>query len=194
MAEGRREVPRCLDVEFEKRVEQPEQTCEDPVVASKCIRMAAGKLRLTQQGRGKRGGPNPHMMVHVQNADPAAKPDISFDLDYMMESLVQGRGDWVYEKTWPAAEAGLAKAQLMMGILYQLGIGVEQNGQEAVRFYRAAAAQNNPLAWRNLATLYLLGLAGVGLDKAEAHRCFSQARLLETEQMAREQGWEQTVH
>jgi hypothetical protein len=71
----------------------------------------------------------------------------------------------------------------MMGILCQLGIGVRQDGPEALKWYRLAAEQNDALAWKNLGTLYLVGLAGVAVDKAEAHYCFSRARAIEIEQM-----------
>ncbi len=103
-----------------------------------------------------------------------------------MDALIQGRGAWVYQNTRFAAESGSAKAQLMMGILYQIGAGVSQSGYEAVRFYRMAADQGDGLAWRNLGTLYLLGLAGIAVDKSEAHRCFLRAKMIETEQRAKE--------
>jgi uncharacterized protein len=99
-----------------------------------------------------------------------------------MEALVQGEGEWVHGETRPFAEAGLLKAQLMMGILYQLGIGVAQDGLTALKWYRLAAEQNDALAWKNMGTLYLIGLAGVTVDKAEAHYCFSRARAIEMEQ------------
>jgi TPR repeat protein len=54
---------------------------------------------------------------------------------------------------------------------------------EALKWYRLAAEQNSALAWKNLGTLYLVGLAGVTVDKAEAHYCFSRARAIEIEQM-----------
>jgi TPR repeat protein len=125
---------------------------------------------------------------------PPSEPDSAYDLDGMIEALVQGRGEWVYGKTLPLAEAGFLKAQLMMGILYQLGIGVAQDGMQAVRWYRLAAEQNDALAWKNLGTLYLLGLAGVPVDKAEAHHCFSRARTLELAQMAHEFTLDGTIH
>ena len=104
----------------------------------------------------------------------------------MMEALIQGKGPWVFEQTRPLAESGAVKAQLMMGILHQIGAGVEQSGLEAIRYYRLAAEQGEVLAWRNLGTLYLLGLAGVDVDKSEAHDCFARARFLEMEQTARQ--------
>ena len=109
-------------------------------------------------------------------------PSAAYDLDFMMEALVQGKGAWVHAETLPLANAGFLKAQLMMGILYQLGIGVRQNGQEALKWYRLAAEQNDALAWKNMGTLFLLGLAGVKTDKAQALYCFSRARAIEIEQ------------
>lgn len=118
----------------------------------------------------------------------------AFDLDEMLHALVEGRGEWVRAVTGPYADAGVAKAQLVMGILYQVGLGVEQNGDQAVRFYREAARQNEPLAWKNLGTIYLLGLAGVPIDKAEARRCFSHAKAAEVMEAAGEYAWKPTVH
>jgi len=109
-------------------------------------------------------------------------PSATYDLDFMMEALVQGKGEWVRTETLPLAEAGFLKAQLMMGILYQLGIGVRQDGQEALKWYRLAAEQNDALAWKNMGTLFLLGLAEVEVDKAQALYCFSRARAIEIDQ------------
>jgi hypothetical protein len=49
----------------------------------------------------------------------------------------------------------------MIGLLYQFGAGMPQDGGEAVRWYRKAAAQHNPIAWCNLGTIYDSGLLGV---------------------------------
>ena len=132
-------------------------------------------------------------MVDVTFAAPTDGSG-SYDLDRMMEALVQGHGPWVHAQTRPLAEAGLAQAQLVMGILYQLGIGVAQDGSRAVYWYTLAAAQNNALAWKNLGTLYLLGLAGVAVDKTEAHHCFSRANMLELAESAHSFNLDQTVH
>ncbi len=125
------------------------------------------------------------MIEHV-NTPGTSSPDPPFDLDGLMDALLQGRGQWVYQMARPAAEAGLVKAQLLLGIQFQIGAGVTQDGQQAVHYYRLAAAQGDVLAWRNLGTLYLLGLAGVEVDKAEAHRCFASAHLVETRDKAKE--------
>lgn len=112
----------------------------------------------------------------------------------MMQALVQGKGDWVHTKTRVLAEGGHPKAQLVMGILCQLGIGTAQNGREAIKWYRLAGEQNDVLAWKNLGTLYLLGLAGVAIDKTEAYRCLSRAKALESDQNADRLTEERTIH
>lgn len=101
---------------------------------------------------------------------------VSYDVDSMTESLLKGQGDWVYQVTLPFAEGGFSDAQVMMGVLYETGIGVPRNGQQAVSWYRRAAAQGNPIAWSNLGTIYLLGLPDVPPDRKEAAHCFARAR------------------
>ena len=118
----------------------------------------------------------------------------AFNLDEMLQALVEGRGEWVSTVTRPYAEAGVAKAQLVMGILYQVGLGVAQDCDSAIRFYREAAKQNEPLAWKNLGTIYLLGLAGIPISKAEARRCFANAKAAEAMQSATVFALDSTVH
>jgi TPR repeat protein len=49
-----------------------------------------------------------------------------------------------------AAEQGLANAQLNLGSLYERGEGVEQNPQQAEKWYRLAAAQGSEEAQERL--------------------------------------------
>ncbi len=74
----------------------------------------------------------------------------------------------------PLAEQGLADAQLILGDLYQRGLGVSQNQAEAARWYRAAAEQGLTLAQFNLGLMYRYG-SGVRQDLIEAHAWLSIA-------------------
>ena len=47
----------------------------------------------------------------------------------------------------------------MIGCLYQFGAGVPQDGSEAVRWYRKAAAQDHPIAWCNVIWVSFMCLA-----------------------------------
>jgi TPR repeat protein len=53
----------------------------------------------------------------------------------------------------PYATAGEADAQVQMGLLYSLGLGVVSDPDEAERWLMEAAEQDHPLAWNNLGTL-----------------------------------------
>jgi uncharacterized protein len=67
----------------------------------------------------------------------------------------------------PEAERGQAKAQYLVGRMYEDGFGVEQNYGEAARWYRAAAEQGDPLAQHALSVFYAVGW-GIAADPAES--------------------------
>jgi TPR repeat protein len=67
-----------------------------------------------------------------------------------------------------AAAQGNAKAQLNLGISYDMGEGVAQDYAEAVRWYKLAAAQGNAVAQYNLGTSYGKG-QGVVQNYMRAH-------------------------
>lgn len=65
------------------------------------------------------------------------------------------------------AKRGDAKSQFDLGRAYEAGTGVEQNDDQAVKWYRAAATQDYAPAENRLGVMYSLG-RGVNRDKAEA--------------------------
>jgi uncharacterized protein len=74
----------------------------------------------------------------------------------------------------PLAEDGHADAQFILGLMYELGQGVIQDYDEAIEWYRLAAAQGNANAQFNLAVIYYLG-AGVAPDDKEAAQWYGLA-------------------
>lgn len=60
----------------------------------------------------------------------------------------------------PLANAGDAVAQNMMGILYENGLGVPEDGFRAAGYYQAAVDQDLPQALNNLSDHYLDGWEG----------------------------------
>ena len=101
-----------------------------------------------------------------------------YDSKAMIQSLLRGEKEVVYCTALKFANAGVADAQVMMGVLYETGMGVPKSGVSAINWYRKAAAQDHPIAWSNLGTIYLLGLDDVARDKKEAARCYARARAL----------------
>ena len=79
-------------------------------------------------------------------------------------------GDYVtavheYKK---AAEQGDISAQIMLGLMYDLGEGVLKDDKEAVKWFRLAAEQGDADAQSNLGNMYHNG-RGVLQDNVYAH-------------------------
>ena len=65
------------------------------------------------------------------------------------------------------AEQGDVGAQLILGSMYDIGLGVPQDYTEAVKWYRMAAEEGNAKAQSKLGSMYDIGL-GVAQDYMEA--------------------------
>ena len=78
-------------------------------------------------------------------------------------------------KLWlPLAEQGNEDAQFNLGVMYDDGRGVKQDGFEAVKWYRKAAEQGHAKAQFILGGLYLLG-EGVQVNKSLAKEWLGKA-------------------
>lgn len=73
-----------------------------------------------------------------------------------------------------AAEQGDASAQFKLGLMYDHGYGVPEDGAEAVRWYRMAAEQGHVPAQNNLGVMYAGG-EGVPEDNVQAYAWYSIA-------------------
>jgi hypothetical protein len=73
-----------------------------------------------------------------------------------------------------AAERGDTDAQLRLAIMYANGSSVDQNDEQAARWFRAAAEQGSAQAQNELGLLYRSG-HGVALDKAVAVQWWKKA-------------------
>jgi TPR repeat protein len=76
----------------------------------------------------------------------------------------------------PLAEKENAEAQCIIGNIYHLGLSVERNILEAIKWYIKAAENGNAVAANNLAGIYLSGDEGVAVNQAEADKWFEIAR------------------
>ena len=74
----------------------------------------------------------------------------------------------------PLAERGGATAQYYAGALYEAGLGIEQSYDQAVKWYRKAAAQGSVKAQFHLGLLHEIG-EGVGKDHARAVEWYLRA-------------------
>ena len=90
--------------------------------------------------------------------------------------MAQRNGDYAaaFRACKADADAGDARCQNDLGVLYERGLGVAADPLEAIRLYRLAAAQGLAAAEENLAAAYQFG-RGVPKDEAEAARWYSLA-------------------
>ena len=72
-----------------------------------------------------------------------------------LEKIETGDYQEAFELLIPYAEAGDPVACSKVGVLYQLGLGVQRDIEKAIKFLTTAAEKGNGEAAHNLGTLYL---------------------------------------
>lgn len=75
----------------------------------------------------------------------------------------------------PLAQQGDAEAQCLIANMHHLGLGVERNIAEAIKWYTKSAAQDYAIASNNLAGIYATGSDGVEKDLELAQKLYRQA-------------------
>lgn len=100
-----------------------------------------------------------------------------------MSTLDRGRAaiaeqDYVsaFEIFLHLAEGGDSEAQAEVGVMYQLGMGVEPNFQEAERWLLMAAESGRADSAHNLGTLYSVGSPEHPPDKTKAIHWYLRGR------------------
>lgn len=99
-----------------------------------------------------------------------------------MPNLAQGiaafeAGDYTiaFKILKPIANRGEPEAQCIIANIYHLGLGLERNILEAVKWYKKSAEQGYGLASNNLAGIFLIGDDGIEVDQAEAEQWYKKA-------------------
>lgn len=76
-------------------------------------------------------------------------------LEYGLGKIDAGDYEDAFKILLPYAEDGKIDACSKVGVLYQLGLGVDRNITKAINYLNTAAEQGNGEAAHNLGTLYL---------------------------------------
>lgn len=91
-----------------------------------------------------------------------------------MVALINSDNKKGLEKVREIANSGNADAQLLVGIMYQMGVGGEEHQSDAAYYFRMAAEQGLASAQTNLGKCYLAG-EGVHEDDKKAFEWFEKA-------------------
>ena len=111
--------------------------------------------------------------------DVAGKRDHSLALFKLAEHFFElAENDSCLKKGFDAchrsAELGLVEAQFNLGVMFEDGLGTEQNFKKAATWYHRAATSGDERAMNNLGNMYWHG-RGVRKDKLKAENLFALA-------------------
>ena len=76
----------------------------------------------------------------------------------------------------PIAERGDAEAQCIVANMYHLGLGLEKDVLEAVKWYKKSAEQGYCVASNNLAEIFAIGDRDIATDRTEAEKWYQKAK------------------
>lgn len=96
------------------------------------------------------------------------------DLSKGLKAYQSADYEKAYELWKPLAKNGNAKAQYNLGIMYEKGIGVDQDYKEVVKWYELSAKQGNVEAQYSLGSMYANG-RGIETNKVKAYKLWSSA-------------------
>jgi TPR repeat protein len=91
------------------------------------------------------------------------------DIEDARDLMEEGRFEEAREALWPAARSGNAEAEELIGVMYALGLGVEQDYVRAFDWYLRASMKGHPGAQSGIGWYYETGL---GLPAPDLVRAF----------------------
>ncbi|WP_410056053.1 tetratricopeptide repeat protein [Roseobacter sp. HKCCA0434] len=87
-------------------------------------------------------------------------------------AMEEGRFEDAYAEFWPAARAGNADAEELIGVLYAMGLGVERDDRRAFEWYLRASMKGHPGAQSGIGWYYEVG-RGVPVDLVRAYMWYT---------------------
>ena len=105
-------------------------------------------------------------------------PSSAYNPDGVLAAFERQDYEAVLQGALAHADAENSSAQCMMSLLYQCGFGVSRDLAKAEEWLLKATAQDDPLAWNNLGTLYTIGGASLTHGPEKARECYVRAKEL----------------
>ncbi|MEM0921473.1 MAG: tetratricopeptide repeat protein [Pseudomonadota bacterium] len=91
------------------------------------------------------------------------------DLEPARDLMEDGRFAEAKDLLWPAARSGNAEAEELIGVMYALGLGVEQDYTRAFEWYLRSAMKGHAGAQSGVGWYYEVGLGMPGPDLVRAY-------------------------
>ncbi len=91
------------------------------------------------------------------------------DIEDARDLMEEGRFEEAYDRLWPAARSGNAEAEELIGVMYALGLGVDQDYVRAFDWYLRSAMKGHAGAQSGVGWYYETGL---GLPAPDLVRAF----------------------
>ena len=91
------------------------------------------------------------------------------DIEDARDLMEEGRFEEAREALWPAARSGNAEAEELIGVMYALGLGVEQDYTRAFEWYLRSAMKGHPGAQSGVGWYYEVGLGMPAPDLTRAY-------------------------
>lgn len=94
---------------------------------------------------------------------------VSAEIEVGRDLMEAGRFEEALEAFWPAARSGNADAEELIGVMYALGLGVEQDYVRAFEWYLRSAMKGHPGAQSGVGWYYEVGLGMPEPDLVRAY-------------------------
>ena len=107
-------------------------------------------------------------VLALQTALISAGPALA-ELEIARDLMEAGKFEQARHALWPAARSGNAEAEELIGVMYAMGLGVEQDFERAFDWYLRSAMKGHPGAQSGVAWYYELGLGMPAPDLTRAY-------------------------
>lgn len=95
------------------------------------------------------------------------------DIEQARDLMEAGQFEQARVELWPAARAGNADAEELIGVMYAMGLGVEQDHVRAFEWYLRAAMKAHPGAQSGIGWYYEVGLGMPEPDLVRAYMWYA---------------------
>jgi TPR repeat protein len=131
--------------------------------------LGADRLGHGRCGQRQRDEQTKMKLTHWMFACCLLATPVLADIEDARDLMEEGRFEEAYDALWPAARSGNAEAEELIGVMYALGLGVDQDYVRAFDWYLRSAMKGHAGAQSGVGWYYETGL---GLPATDLVRAF----------------------